>query len=82
MDTELINLLYEAEENCIYDVDTSELEMYFNGRLLTRVTMENNSSDVPEYAFWLLSDDGNTEEESDLSDEEKITVLKEVIAWY
>lgn len=82
MDSELINLLYEAEEMGIYDEDVTELEMYINGRLLTSVTMENNSTDIPEYVFWTRSDDGVTEEETDLSDEEKITILKEVIAWY
>ena len=81
MDSELINLLYEAEEIGIYDQDVTELEMYINGRLLTSITMENSSTDIPEYTFWTRSDDGD-EEETDLSDEEQITILKEVIAWY
>ena len=81
MDSELINLLYEAEEIGIYDEDVTELEMYINGRLLTSITMENSSTDIPEYTFWTRSDDGD-EEETDLSDEEQITILKEVIAWY
>lgn len=82
MDKELIDLLYEAEERGIYDVNTDELELYFNGRLLTGVTLENNTTDIPEYVFWTLSDDGNTEIETELTDEEKINVMKEILAWY
>ena len=82
MDKDLINLLYEAEENGIYDVNVEELDIHINGRLLTTVTMENNTTDIPEYVFWTLSEDGNTEEETELTDEEKINVMKEILTWY
>ena len=82
MDKDLINLLYEAEEKGIYDVNVEELDIHINGRVLTAVTMENNTTDIPEYVFWTLSEDGNTEEETELTDEEKINVMKEVLTWY
>ena len=82
MNEELIHILFKAEELGIYDVDVADLEMYFNGRLLTSVTLENNTTDIPEYVFWTLSEDGNTEEETELSDEDKLMVMKELILWY
>lgn len=84
MDKELIALLYQAEEAGLIDADISDLEIIVDDQPITSVSLLNTGSlsELPDYVFWSHDDEGNYDVEVQLTDEQKITIFKEVLAWY
>lgn len=81
MNKELIELYYQLEDIGIFDEDVSELGlMTTQGGPITNITRDN--TDEIGYTLWIRVGDGVEVDASQyLGDEEKIELLKEILAW-